>query len=117
MLAAWGNSISMKIAFLIAVALVIPLFFVLIFVQGTYSQLARLRARARSALASLEMSGDQSSPSSSAAALEHSGSAEKSSALNDYRMAADQYESIRKNFPARWVAKVFGFDELEQRKR
>lgn len=77
----------MKILFLTLIALVIPLFFVLIFVLGTYNRLAGLRNRCRA-----------------------SGSAPDQNLVSErQREAIKQYDEARRAFPAKLIARLFGF--------
>jgi hypothetical protein len=76
-----------KILFLTIIALVIPVFFLLIFVLGTYNRLAALRNRCRTG----------------ATGPDPDGVAERQ------RQAVEQYNAARRSFPASLVARLFGF--------
>jgi len=76
-----------KILFLTLIALVIPLFFLLIFVLSAYNRLAGLRNRCRAS----------ASASDQSLASEHQ------------RQAIKQYDEARSAFPANVVARIFGF--------
>ena len=77
----------MKILFLTFIALVIPLFFLLIFVLSTYNRLVGLRNRCRA----------------SASASNRDLIAERQ------REAIKQYDEVRRTFPANVIARLFGF--------
>ena len=77
----------MKILFLTFIALVIPLFFLLIFVFGTYNRLVGLRNRCRTS----------ASGSGEPALAEH------------HRKAIEQYDEVRRSFPGNVIARLFGF--------
>jgi hypothetical protein len=81
----------MKTLFLTAIALVIPLFFLLIFVLGTYNRLAVLRSRCRSDAGGVADAG-------------HDDDAERR------QRAVEQYNAARSTFPASVVARLFGFE-------
>ena len=77
----------MKILFLTFIALVIPLFFLLIFVLSTYNRLTNLRNRCRPIV---------------------SGS-DRDDVTERRHQAVEQYNEARRSFPASVIAWLFGF--------
>ena len=86
-----GEWCGVKILFSILIALVIPLFFLVVFVLSQYQKLAALRRRCQEAAAQSD------------APL----------ARQAYNQAAAQYNQARRRFPTRLVAAAFGFDPAE----
>jgi len=79
--------LAVKILFLTLIALVIPLFFLLIFVLGTYNRLVGLRNRCRTASQNPDRDGITESQ----------------------RQAIEQYDEARRTFPTNMIARLFGF--------
>ena len=82
-----AHTLTVKILFLTAITLVIPLFFVLVFVLSEYHKLAVLRRRCRDASAQLD----------------------PVRAPQAYSDAVTQYDTARSRFPTNLIALVFGF--------
>ena len=77
----------MKILFLTFIALVIPLFFLLVYVLSTYNRLLSLRNRCRATCPDSDRDG-----------------------LGErQRQAIEQYDQARTGFPTNVVARLFGF--------
>jgi hypothetical protein len=83
---------TVKDLFLILVAAVIPLFFVLIYVLSEYNKLAALRRRCQSAASRVGMTAGNPS----------------------YEDAVVQYDKARSRFPGRWIALAFGFGPVDK---
>ena len=86
----------MKLLFLTIIALVIPLFFVLVFVMSTINKLTILRRRC---LDIRERGNSQSAP--------------EPQTRDEFNPAAEQYNAARRSFPANLVAMLWGFREME----
>jgi len=85
---------SIQTLFLILVALVIPVFFVLLFVTSAYHRLAALRGRCEEILME---------------ARAVTGPAELARVGQAYDQAVAAYDRIRLRFPERWLATLFRF--------
>ena len=94
----------MKILFISIIALVIPLFFMLVFVLSTYNKLAALRNRCREARDRIEAASLAGLPPVPSSLVD---------ATRDYLAAAENYEAASTGFPASLVALVFGFRPVE----
>ena len=77
----------MKIFFLTLIALLIPLFFLLIFMLSTYNRLAGLRNRCRAASQNPDRDG----------------------ITERQRQAIEEYDEARRTFPTNMIARLFGF--------
>ena len=97
----------MKLFFVAIIALIVPAFFLMMFVQGTCGRLTALRSRCRDARAHWEELRTGKRASGASEIEETICSAEAA-----YRELAEEYESLRRSFPARWVAAWFGFEAL-----
>jgi len=86
----------MKLLIVTIVALVIPLFFVLVFVMSTINKLTSLRRRC---LDIRERADAQSDP--------------ESQARSEFCLAAEQYNAARNRFPNNFLARLWGFREME----
>ena len=86
----------MKLLIITIIALVIPLFFVLVFVMSTINTLTSLRRRC---LDIRERGNAQSAPELQTRA--------------EFNLAAEQYNAARKRFPANLLAMLWGFREVE----
>ena len=82
-----------KFVFLAIIALVIPVFFALMFTMSAYNRLTQLRARCREAQGRLE-SGEPK-------------------VAEAYQQALAEYESARRTFPGNLLARLGGFDKDE----
>ena len=88
----------MKDLFLVFVALVIPLFFVFIFLMSTRTRLAAARERCREAESALRATR---------------GEGHQEAAQGKWEAAAADYETARSAFPGRWFATLIGFAPLK----
>jgi hypothetical protein len=86
----------MKLLIVTVVALVIPLFFVLVFVMSTVNKLTNLRRRC------LDIRGR--------AAVQ---SAPEPQAQGEFNLAVEQYNAARRQFPTNLLATIWGFREME----
>ena len=82
----------MKEFFLYLVALVIPVFFVFIFLMSAYNRLATLRKRCRDALAELQTARDE---------------ADRETVRKKYAAAIAAFESARSTFPGPLIVLLF----------
>jgi len=96
---------QVKTLLITIIALVIPVFFALIFASSTYSKLDMLRRRCREARERLDAAAENQRDSGGL----QSGENTMGELSRDYAAAAENYESARKAFPASLVAAVFGF--------
>ena len=85
----------MKILILTVIVLVIPLFFILIFVLGTYNRLATLRRRCE---VLLREAGNAIDPAAG---------------REEFHRAIDDYNTARSAFPASVIAGLFGLAPLD----
>lgn len=83
--------VTVKILFLTLIALVIPLFFLLIFLLSTYNRLATLRRRCLTT------------------ALNEAESSDATASLAQRKQAIEAYNAARTTFPTSVVATLFGF--------
>ena len=86
-----------KFVFITIIALVIPVFFTLMFTMSAYNRLAQLRARCRETQGRLE-SGEPN-------------------AAEAFQQALAGYESARRTFPGSLLARLGGFDKDEFARR
>ena len=86
----------MKLLIITVVALVIPLFFVLVFVMSTVNKLTSLRRRC---LDIRERADPQSAP--------------EPQARSEFNVAAKQYNAARRQFPTNLLATMWGFREMK----
>jgi hypothetical protein len=84
--------------FLILLALVIPAFFVLIFVMSGYHKLAALRRRCQLAWEELQVAPESSDPQRR---------------RQEYDDAVSAYDRARQTVPGRWFATIFKFAPIE----
>lgn len=91
----------MKLIFVIVVALIIPAFFVMMFVQGTYGRLTVLRSRCETTRTRLRELQSASAHPDDVRATEAA-----------YEELATEYDSLRRKLPSRWVAAWFGFQPI-----
>ena len=84
----------MKDLFLVSVALVIPLFFVFIFLMSTRTRLAAARERCREAESAWRSA---------------QGEGHQEAARGKWEAATTDYETARSAFPGRWFATLIGF--------
>jgi hypothetical protein len=109
-----------KTVFLTIIALIIPLFFVLIVVMSTYHRLAALRDRCRRSLAavttlkerraSLAANSDQDARDLEVKRLDQ----ELASTLQSYNDLALEYHQACRRFPVNLVAGVLGLSPMER---
>jgi hypothetical protein len=86
----------MKLLILTIIALVIPLFFVFVFVMSTVNKLTILRQRCLD----IRERG-------------HTQSVSEAQARSDFNVAMEQYNEVRKRFPGKLLARLWGFREME----
>ena len=94
----------MKLLILAIIVLVIPTFFVFVFVMSTLSNLASLRNRCRAIRERINAAPAANSPDGPVVELEGRG---------DFDLAADRYNTARTKFPANVLAALCGFQEME----
>jgi len=94
----------MKLLILTIIVLVIPTFFVFVFVMSTLSKLASLRNRCREIRGRINAAPAANSPAGPVVELQ---------ARSDFDVAADRYNAARRNFPASVLAALCGFREME----
>jgi hypothetical protein len=97
-----------KLLFLTIIVLVIPTFFVFVFVMSTVNKLANLRDRCRDARRRI---GANSAPTSATPGTSPPDAELK--ARQAYHFTVEQYNRARKEFPARLLAGLWGFREPE----
>jgi hypothetical protein len=87
-----------KILIITVIALIVPAFFLLVFVMGTCGNLSALRRRCRQ----LAAPGDAAAP--------------PGQGIGDtaYRDAIARYDAARSAFPARLIAALFGFGPVDR---
>jgi hypothetical protein len=96
-----------KLLFIAIIALVIPAFFVLVFVMSTVNRLANLRNRCRDARERLNADTAQTAPTAT------SPPDPDLQGRQDYNLTVEQYNRARKRFPASLLARLWGFREAE----
>ena len=94
----------MKLLILTIIVLVIPTFFVFVFVMSTLSRLASLRRRCREFRERSEAAPAADSPTKPVADLR---------THEDFDLAAEHYNAARAKFPASLLAALCGFHEME----
>ena len=92
----------MKIVFVGVIFLIIPVFFLVIFVQGTYGRLNSLRSRCLVSSTRLQKLKESM-------AFDKEGSDGLREAEDAYRAVAAEYNSLCRKPPTCWVAGWFGF--------
>jgi hypothetical protein len=97
-----------KLLFITVIVLVIPTFFVFVFVMSTVNQLANLRDRCRDAR---QRVSTHATPTSAPPAT--SAPDPDLKAREDYNLTVEQYHRARRQFPASLVARLWGFREPE----
>lgn len=97
-----------KLLFVAIIALVIPLFFVLVFVMSTVNKLANLRDRCRDARQRLS-TNTNSTPATPGASQPDA----DLKAREDYHLTVEQYNRARRQFPSSLLARLWGFREPE----
>jgi hypothetical protein len=100
----------MKWLILTIIVLVIPTFFVLVFVMGTVNKLTSLRkrceeARRRAFTGAAEVSGRPSDSGNEVV--------QATGARQDFALAVEEYKAARTRFPVNLLAALWGFRELE----
>ena len=85
------TNLRMKLLFITIIALVIPLFFILVFVMSAVNKLKRLRQQC----------------------LDIRECADEPKARSDFNFAAEQYNAARRQFPNNFLATMWGFREME----
>ena len=93
----------MKLLILAIIVLVIPTFFVFVFVMSTLSNLASLRNRCREIRERINAAPAANSPAGPVVELE---------GRSDFDLAADRYNAARRKFPANVLAALCGFQEI-----
>ena len=94
----------MKLLFLAIIVLVIPAFFVFVFVMSTVSKLASLRNRCREIRERINAAPAANSPTKPVTDLRTHG---------DFNVAAERYNAVRRKFPGNLLAAMWGFQEME----
>ena len=94
----------MKLLILTIIVLVIPAFFVFVFVMSTISNLTSLRNRCREI---------RERTKAAPAANSLAGPVVELQVRSDFDLAADRYNAARRNFPVSVLAALCGFQEME----
>ena len=99
-----------KILFITIIALVIPSFFVLVFVMSAFNRLTGLRNRCREMRQLMEAFGGELLNTPSGAPLARDAALQ---ARRDLEAVIRQYNAARTQFPASLLASMWGFREME----
>ena len=99
-----------KILFITIIALVIPIFFVLVFVISAFNKLTGLRNRCRDIRQLMEAAGTGIPKTPSGPPLAGDAALQ---ARRDLEVAIRQYNAARTQFPASLLASMWGFREME----
>jgi len=97
-----------KLLFITVIALVVPAFFIFVFVMSTVNKLANLRDRCRDARQRIKASSTSMSATPGTSPPEA-----ELKARQDYHFTVEQYNRARRQFPARVLAGLWGFREPE----
>lgn len=99
----------MKLLILTIIVLVIPTFFVFVFVMSTVSKLAGLRNRCREIRERIGAAAAMSAIAANSLPVHEAGSLSQ----REFHVAAEQYNAARRRFPSNLLATLCGFHEME----